>query len=223
MLYNDNYRVLLCGLTLDASAKEIPKQIPLKRVMSLTIYETASFKTPGYCLELRSLKVIGGNEWITSIIRNILQTHTKLHQLLVITPTIKSLSEILTPILSISSLRRLEIRTEEITETVEVGTLATTTGNLEQFILDCSSTMDWKQLSYVCPHLVRIRYLSISFIHDHQKLIPSLFLPNLRAFVAELLEVPFDCIIKLVATMSSLVKLKITGLVDADGFVVNQR
>ena len=53
--------------------------------------------------------------------------------------------------------------------------------------------------------------------------LPSCFLHNVRNLSIGLLELPFNCIIKLVETTPCLVKLKITGLVDADGFVVNQR
>lgn len=223
VLYNDNGRLLFRGLTLGDSIKEIPEQIPLNRVMSLTLHETASFNTLKYCLELRSLKLIGGTEWITWIIKNISQRNTKLHQLTVITPTIKFLSDVLTSILSMCSLRRLELRTEEITESAEVRTIVTTTSNIEQFIIDSNSTIDWKGLSRVLPNFARIRYLSISLIDHNQTLIPSLFLHNLESLSIALLEMPFDCIIQLVTKMSCLVKLKITGLVDADGFVVNQR
>ncbi len=191
--------------------------------MSLTLYETASFKTLEYCLELRSLKLIGGTEWIEWIIKNILQRNTKLCQLTVITPVIRSLSEILTPILSNCSLRRIEIRTEEMAESIEVCTLPRLTSNIEQFVLDSSSTIDWNELTYVLSPLDRIDYLSISVINRIQNFVPLLFLPKVRTLNIGLLEVSFDSVVQLVATMPCIVKLKITGLVDADGFVVNQK
>ncbi|CAF5185950.1 unnamed protein product, partial [Rotaria magnacalcarata] len=46
---------------------------------------------------------------------------------------------------------------------------------------------------------------------------------NLRTLSLGLLEVSFNWIIQLVATTPCLIKLKLTGLVDADGFVVNQK
>ena len=141
-LYNDKYGCLLRGFTLDASIREVPEQIPLNRIMSLTLHETASFKILPYCLEVRSLRLIGKTDWIVSIVKNITQRNTKLQLLTVITPTIESISEVLTSILSISSLHRLEIRTEEIAESVEVCTPPITISNIEQFILDSSSTID---------------------------------------------------------------------------------
>ena len=87
--------------------------------MSLTLHETASFKILSYCLEVRSLRLIGKTDWIISIVKNITQRNTKLQLLTVITP-----------ILSISSLHRLEIRIEEIAESVEVCTPPITISNL---------------------------------------------------------------------------------------------
>ena len=63
-LYNDNYQLLFRGRTLGAKITEISQQIPLNRVMFLTLHEIASFNTPEYYIELRSLKSIGGTEWI---------------------------------------------------------------------------------------------------------------------------------------------------------------
>ena len=64
---------------------------------------------------------------------------------------------------------------------------------------------------------------TFGLIHHTQKLTPSLFLHKLRILNIELLEVPFISVIQLMAAVSCFVKLKITGLVNADGFVVNQR
>ena len=60
-------------------------------------------------------------------------------------------------------------------------------------------------------------------IYRTQKLTPSLFLHKLRTFNIELLEVPFIFVIQLMAAVSCFAKLKITGVVNADGFVVNQK
>ncbi|CAF4774178.1 unnamed protein product [Rotaria socialis] len=46
---------------------------------------------------------------------------------------------------------------------------------------------------------------------------------NLRTLSLGLLEVSFNWIVQLLTTTPCLVKLKLTGLVDADGFVVNQK
>ena len=110
--------------------------------MSLILHEIASFKILPYCLEVRSLRLIGKTDWSISIVKNITQRNTKLHLLIVTTPINKSISEVLTPILSISLLRRLEIRIEEIAESVEVCTPPIITSNIEPFILDSSSTID---------------------------------------------------------------------------------
>ncbi|CAF3560015.1 unnamed protein product [Rotaria socialis] len=70
---------------------------------------------------------------------------------------------------------------------------------IEQFLLDSGSTINWNDLSQMLPDLSSIRFLS-----------------NLRALSLGLLEVSFHWIVQLVATTPCLIKLKPTGLVDAD-------
>ncbi|CAF4952261.1 unnamed protein product, partial [Rotaria magnacalcarata] len=126
------------------------------------------------------------------------------------------------PILSISSLHRLEIHTDEIVETTKVSTLATIPSYIEQFIFDSGSTINWNEFSLTLPEFTRIRLLSISLIDRSQKSVPSFIFQNLRTLSLGLLEVSFNWIIQLLTKTLCLVKLKLTGLVDADGFVVNQ-
>ncbi|CAF3600883.1 unnamed protein product [Rotaria socialis] len=102
VMFNENNRFLLRGLILDAGVKDVPESIPFNRVISLTLNETTSLGVLQDCCELRSLKIIGENEWNRWIIRNIRQRNTKLNQLTVATPKIESISELLMPILSIS-------------------------------------------------------------------------------------------------------------------------
>ncbi|CAF4618280.1 unnamed protein product [Rotaria magnacalcarata] len=223
VLFNENNRFLLRGLILVAGVKDVPESIPFNRVISLTLNETTSLGVLQDCCELRSLKLIGENEWIRWITRNIRQRNTKLNQLTVVTPKIESISELLMPILSISSLHRLEIHTDEIVETTKISTLATIPSYIEQFIFDSGSTINWNDLSLTLPEFTRIRLLSISFIGRNQKSVPSFIFQNLRTLSLGLLEVSFNWIIQLLTTTPCLVKLKLTGLVDADGFVVNQK
>lgn len=189
----------------------------------MTLNENASPKTLEYFAELRSLKIIGKTQWISLIIKSIPHVNIKLDQLTVITSAVKSLSEILIPVLSIRSLRRLEMHTDEFMDNVEVLPLLATTSNIEQFIVDSSSMIDWTRLSNVQISLIQCHYLSVGLIHRNQKSLPSFSLHNLRTLCIALHELPFNCIIQLVETTPCLVKLKITGLVDADGFLTNQR
>lgn len=223
VMYNGNYRCLFRGLTLGPAVAEVPEMIPVNRVISLTLHENTSLKTLEHYSELRSLKLIGKTNWILSIIKSISPINIKLDQLAIITPAVKSLSEILMVVLFICSLRRLEIHTEDYAGSVEVCHLSTKINNIEQFILDSSSTIHWNELSHVLACLIQSRYLNISLIDRHPLTLPSLFLHNLRTLSIRLLEPPFDYIIQLVTIAPCLKKLKITGLVDADGFVLNQR
>ena len=223
ILFNENNRFFLRGLTLAVDVKDLPRQIPLNRIVSLTLHESSCFKAIKNCLELRSLKLIGVTEWVACIINNILQTNTKLNQLTIVTPTIRSLTELITPVLSITSLRRLEIHTDELAQSLKVCILPAPPSKIEQFILDSGSTINWNDLSPILSDLISIRFLSIGLIDRNQKPIPSFIFQNLRTLSLALLEVSFNWIIQLVTTTPCLIKLKLTGLVEADGFAVNQR
>jgi hypothetical protein len=223
LLFSANNRYCLRGLTLDIDIGDLPKQIPLNRIVSLTLHESSCIKVIENCLELRSLKLIGVIKWVSCTINSISRANTKLNQITVVTPTIRSLTELFASILSITSLRRLEILTDEVAESFKVCILPAPLSKIEQFILDSGSTINWNDLSQILPDLSSIRFLSVNLIDRNQKLIPSFIFQNLRTLSLGLLEVSFNWIIQLVATTPCLIKLKLTGLVDADGFVVNQK
>jgi hypothetical protein len=223
VLFDGNNHFLLRGLTLDVGVKDIPEQIPLNRVISLTLHEAFSFKIIEHCLELRSLKLIGGTEWVTAMVKKISQKNTKLEQLTAVILRNGSLPELITSILSIFSLRRLEIHDHDVSETGKYYTLAMAPSKIEQFILHSSSTIDWNNLSYMLPDFINIRLLNIKLLDRNQKSIPTFIFHNLHTLSLGLHEVSFNWIIYLVTTMPCLVKLKLSGLVDGEGFVVNQR
>ncbi|CAF4422189.1 unnamed protein product [Rotaria socialis] len=223
LLFSANNRYFLRGLTLDIDVGNLPKQIPLNRIVSLTLHESFCIKVIENCLELRSLKLIGVIKWVSCTINSISRANTKLNQITVVTPTIRSLTELFTSILSITSLRRLEILTDEVAESFKFCILPAPLSKIEQFLLDSGSTINWNDLSQILPDLSSIRFLSVNLIDRNQKLIPSFIFQNLRTLSLGLLEVSFNWIIQLVATTPCLIKLKLTGLVDADDFVVNQR
>ncbi|CAF3196826.1 unnamed protein product [Rotaria socialis] len=223
VLFNDNNRFFLRGLTLGVDIKDLPKHIPLNSIISLTLHDTFCLNIIEHCIELRSLKLIGVIQWVTDIVRNIPQTNTKLNKLTVITPTIRSLPELLTTVLSVSSLRRLEIHTDELAKSFPVSTLRAAQSEIKQFIIDSGSTVDWNDLSSSLPAFGCIRLLSIGLIDRCQKSIVSFIFQMIHTLSLGLLEVSFNWIIQLVAKIPCLAKLKLSGLVDSDGFVVNQR
>ncbi|CAF4206782.1 unnamed protein product, partial [Rotaria magnacalcarata] len=216
LLFSANNRYFLRGLTLDIDVGNLPKQIPLNRIVSLTLHESFCIKVIENCLELRSLKLIGVIKWVSCTINSISRANTKLNQITVVTPTIRSLTELFTSILSITSLRRLEILTDEVAESFKFCILPAPLSKIEQFLLDSGSTINWNDLSQILPDLSSIRFLSVNLIDRNQKLIPSFIFQNLRTLSLGLLEVSFNWIIQLVATTPCLIKLKLTGLVDAD-------
>jgi hypothetical protein len=223
VLFNENERFRLRGLTLDADLKDVSKQIPLNRVISLTLHNACCCNVIDQCPELRLLKLIGTAEWVMFIIRIITHQNTKLEQLTVDIPRIESLSQLLLPILSICSLRRLEISADELEDDRKVYSSAMVSSKIEQFVLRSCSIIEWNNLLCTLPDFTNIRLLSISLIDCNQKTIPSFIFQNLRVVSLGLLDAPFNWIIQLVATIPCLTKLILTGLVNSDGFVINDR
>ncbi|CAM4814230.1 unnamed protein product [Rotaria magnacalcarata] len=223
VLFNDNNGYFLRGLTLGVAVTYLPERIPLYRIISLTLHENVDLKIIEHCSELRSLKLIGENEWITYVVKTTAPINSKLIQLTIITPIIRSLPKLLTSIVSIPSLRRLEIHTDDLTESSRDCTFASVPLEIEQFVLNSSSIMDWNNLLCMLSKFFRTRLLNISLIDCNHKSIPSFIFYNLRNITIGLLEVSFDWIIQLVATIPCLVKLKLTGLVEKDGYVVDQK
>ena len=198
-------------------------EIILNRTISLTLYDTCCLDIIEQCSKLRSLKLFGSIEWIISVIRKIISQNIKLEQLTIVISGITSLPELLAPILSIFSLRRLEIRADDLKDSCRICDFNITSNNIEQFILRSSSTPNCADLLYFSFHLTKIQLLNISLVTKNQSTIPSFNFRNLRTLVLGLLEVSFDWIVQIVATIPCLVKLKLNGLVDEEGFVVNER
>lgn len=224
VLFNSNNHFALRGLILDADIQEIPKQFIFNRVISLTLHETFCFQIIEQCFKLRSLKLIGEVQWVTGIIKSICQKDTKLDHLSIYTPKIRSLSELLTVVVSLSSLRRVAIDTKEIVESSRDYTLSLAPNKIEQLIIISGSRTDWNDVFFYLPSFVSIRLLSIGLFDRGPKSIPPLISQNIHTLCLHLLETSFNYIIQLVAAMPCFVKLKLNGLLgDDDGFVVNQR
>ena len=68
-----------------------------------------------------------------------------------------------------------------------------------------------------------IRFQDITLLRLSKNPFCSYIFPKLRSVSLILIEIPYNCIIQLVTTMPSLVKLKLNGLVNADGFVINNK
>ena len=223
VLFNGNNHFLLRGLTLDVDVKNLPGHIPLNRVISLTLHETSCLKITDHCSELRSLKLIGTIEWVTSMVTEIAQNNAKLEQLTVVMSGTGSLPQLTMSILPIFSLRRLEIHADDLVISGRFCTLTMAPSKIEQFVFYSCSTIDWPNLLCMLPNFINIRLLSINLIDRNQKSIPSFVFHNLRTLSLGLLEASFNWIIQLVSTIPCLIKLKLSGLVDDEGFVVNQR
>lgn len=223
VLFNENGHFHLRGLILDEHLEDLPMEIPLDRVISLTLHDSCRLDLIEQCPKIRSLKLFGAVEWMRSHIKKIAHQNIKVEQLTLVIPGITSLSELLLPILSNFSLRRLEICADDLKDSCKICDLHLLPNSIQQFVLRSSSVFECDDLLYFLPHLTSIRLLDIGLITRNKKSVPSFNFPNLRTLILGLLEVSFDWIIQLMETIPFLVKLKLTGLVDEEGFVVNDR
>ena len=139
---------------------------------------------------------------------------------MIVMPGIKPLFELLKCILSISSVRRLVVCADEVEEKAKIDALPKIQSKIERFILHTCSPISWDDMACMQPGLICVRLLEINLFHHRKDSFHSFVLPCLRFLRLSLLEVPFEWIIQLVTVMPSLVKLKLTGLVDDDNFTI---
>ena len=223
VLFNINHHFCLRGLVLDVDVRTLPEALLLNQVISLELHQKNHLDNIQQCLELRALKLIGHPQWIICLLGKISQVNLKLEQLTLVVPGIGLLHNLLACIPLLLSLRRLEIYGDESEERIKNGTSFLAQTKIEKFILHSCSSVSWNDLSYMLPGLSNICSLDITLLRFSKNSLCSFNFPKLRSVSLILLEVPFDCIIQLVTTMPSLVKLKLNGLVDADGFVINNK
>lgn len=223
VLFNKNHHLYLRGLVLDVHTRTLPKKLFLSQVISLELHQNNRFDNIQQCLELRSIKLVGHSHWIISLLRKISQINLRLEQLTLIVPGISLLHNLLASITPLLSLRRLEIRGDELEEKIERNTSLLTSTNIEQFTLHSSTAITWNSLSCMLPTFPNIRFLDITLLRLSKNPPRSFVFPNVRSVSLMLLAVPFDHIVQLTTIMPSLVKLNLKGLVDAEGFVINNQ
>jgi len=147
----------------------------------------------------------------------------KVERLILITPGVGSLHNILELVGSIFSLRRLEIYANELEEKMQTSTVVMHQTKIEQFILQSCSSISWSDLSYMLPGLSNIHFLDITLFYENKNCFFSFTFPNLRHIRLTLLELPFESIIQVVTTTPLVTKLTLNGLVDDEGFVVSHK
>ena len=210
-------------LVIDAFVETLPEKLPLRRIISLELYQESHLDIIGYCLEVRSLKLIGQAEWVICLLREVSNVDMKLQQLVLVVPGIGSLYDLLASVTSLFSLRQLAIYANESEEKIKTGTLSLAQTKIENFTLHSCSSVTWNHLSHIVSVLSNIRFLDITLFYDNKDPLCWFTLPKLRSIRLTLLEVPFGWIIHLVKTTPSLVKLKLKGLINSEGYVINHK
>lgn len=223
VLFNRKHRLHIRSLVLDAHLHTLPETMWISRVISVELHEQSLLSNIQHYLELRSLKLIGSPQWIIDLIGKISKVNVRLEQLTLVVPGIGSLHNLLASTSSLSSLRRLEIHGNEIEERVKTGERFWSQTKIEQFILHSCSPVGWHDFALLLPGLSNIRFLNITLIHLKQDPFSCFFFPKLHYASLTLLEVPFSNVIQLLTKMPSLVKLRLSGLVDAEGFIINNK
>ena len=223
ILFNRNHHFRLRGLLVDVNVQTLPEKLPLSQVVSLELHEENCLNIIEQCSEVRSLKLIGQSEWVICLLGKVSYVNMKLEQLVLVVPGIGSLYDLLRSIISLFSLRRLAIYANQTEEKIRTRALFVAQTKIEHFSLHSCSSMSWNELSYMLPALSNIRFLDITLFHDNKNSLCWFTFPKLSYICLTLLEVPFEWVIHLVKTMPSLVKLKLNGLINVEGFVINHR
>ena len=223
VMFNRNYHFRLGGLVVDASLQILPEKLPLSQVVSLELHEENCLDIIEQCSEVRSLKLIGHPKWIICLLKKTSRIKMELEQLVLVVPGIGSLYALLGSITSLFSLHRLAIYMNQSEEKIKPGTRSLAETKIEHFSLNTCSSIRWSELSYIFPALSNIRYIDITLFHDDKYPFCWFIFSKLRYICLTLLEISFEWIIQLVKTMPSLVKLKLNGLLDVEGFVINHK
>ena len=223
VLFNRNHRFRLRRLVVDANVETLPRKLPLRRIISLELHQEGRLDIIGQCLKVRSLKLVGQAEWVIHLLRKVSYIDMKLEQLVLVVPGIGSLYDLLASVALLSSLRRLAIYANELEEKIKTGALSLTQTKIENFTLHSCSSISWNDLSHMASVLSNIRFLDITLFHNNKDSSCWFTFPKLRYICLTLLEVPFQWIIHLVKTMPSLVKLKLNGIINSEGYVINDK
>jgi hypothetical protein len=223
VLFDRNHHVHLRRLVVNAYVKILPEKLSLNQIISLELYQESCLDIIEQCSKVRSLKLTGHPPWVISQLRKISSSNMKLEQLVLVVPGIGFLYDLLESIASLFSLRRLSIHANESEEKIKTRILSVTPTKIEHFSLHACSSMRWNELVHMLPVLSNICFLDLTLFHDNKDSFCWFTFPKLRYICLTLLEVSFECIIQIVKTMPSLVKLKLNGLIDAEGFVINNR
>ena len=223
VLFNRNHHLRLQRLVVNANVETLPEKLPLSRIISLELHQESCHDIIEQCLEVRSLKLIGRPEWVIYLLRKASYIDLKLEQLVLVVPAIGSLYELLGCVSSLLSLRRLAIYANQSEGKIKTRALSIAQTKIENFTLHSCSSVSWNELSYMVFALSNIRFLDITLFHNNKDSFSWFTFPKLRFIRLTLVEVPFEWIIHLVKTTPSLVKLKLNGLIDAEGFVIENK
>ena len=223
VLFNQDYHFRLRGLIIDDSTRALPRTLLLSQVISLELYQESCFDIVEHCSELRSLKLTGQAEWTICLLKKVPHTNMKLEQLVLVVPGVGLLYDLLECITNLISLRRLSIVADQLEEKIKPHVLPMIQTNVKRFSLHSCSSIHWNELSHMLPLLSNVCFLDITLSHDNKDSFSWFSFPKISYMSLRLLEVPFECLCQIVKTVPSLVKLKLSGLVDIEGFVFNHR
>lgn len=223
VLFNRSQHLRLRRLVLTACVTSLPDEILFNQIISLELHQESYLHNIEKFIGVRELKLVGQAEWIICLLRKMSYVHKKVEHLVLVIPGINPLFDILECITHLLSLRRLGIYANELEEKIRRRTLCVKHPQTEYFSLHSCSHIRWNDLPYILSVLSNINSLDITLFTDRRDSFTSFTFSKVRYMCLTLIEVPFDYLIQLMNTMPSLVKLKLKGLIDAEGFVINDK
>ncbi|CAF2064755.1 unnamed protein product [Rotaria magnacalcarata] len=223
VLFNSNHRFRLRGLVIDVHNRTLPKKLLLCQLISLELNQESYIDIVGQCSELRALKLVGQLEWTISLLKNVAHSIVRLEQLVVIASGIDLLYDLLATIVSFPSLYRLEIHADQLEQRLKTSFSFLSQTKVEQFILQSCSLITWSDLSYMLPALLNIRFLELTMFSYNNTSMYSFAFLKLRCISLILVDASFKQISQLVMTTPSLTKIKLSGIVDSEEFIINHK
>jgi hypothetical protein len=223
VLFGNKYRYLYRELILDAQTYAFLRAIGFDRVLSIHLHQGCDLNMMQNFTRIRSLKINGEYQWTLSLLRNLTQIDMELKRLCITIPSVGLLRYLLPCIAVFLSLRRLEVYSEQLEEKMNTDGFLLEKTYLQQFVLHSYSPINWRHLICMKEFLHDIRFLDITLSDWNEECFGGYIFPRIQHIHLRLLEVPFNTVVRIVSTIPTLRKIKLSGLVDSAGYIINHQ
>ena len=221
LLFGNDHRYLFRELILNAQSHAFSSAMGFDRVLSIHLHQGCALNMIENFTRIRSLKIHGEYHWTLSLLRKITQVEMELKMLCVTMPSVGLFQFLLPYMAAFLSLRRLEAYSEQLEEKMNTDGFLLEKTYIQQFVLHSYSLINWRHLIYMKEFLHNIRFLDITLSDWNEEGFGGDTLFRLQHIHFRLLEIPLNTVMRIVSTIPALRKIKLTGLVDSAGYIIN--